>query len=153
MNITSHLNTKDKAVQGAPIFGREKDMTKNHDGAHVFKIDPWKTLERFLVMGVQGGTYYTSEKKQTLEMVAETRYCIVTDANRVVDMIMTFDHEKRLHRKSPALFMLASIVSYGGAYHQAAYAAMINFEAGEDLLNGTWPNGIWINHQSNWHIS
>ena len=44
--------------QGLPIPGR--DMVENNAGGFVFKLDEWKQLERFLILGSEGGTYYVS---------------------------------------------------------------------------------------------
>ena len=38
--------------QGLPIPGR--DMVENNAGGFVFKLDEWKQLERFLILGSEG---------------------------------------------------------------------------------------------------
>jgi cell division initiation protein len=39
----------------------------NNGGGYAWQITPWQQLERFLILGTEGGTYYTSEKALTVE--------------------------------------------------------------------------------------
>jgi len=39
--------------QSLPIPGR--DMVANNAGGFVFKLDEWKQLDRFLILGSEGG--------------------------------------------------------------------------------------------------
>ena len=64
MAYTKHFSTKQTA-QSEPIPG--KTMVENNAGGNVFQISCWSRLDRFLVLGSDGGTYYVSEKKLTVE--------------------------------------------------------------------------------------
>ena len=41
-----------------------------------FEIDKWAQLDRFLVLGTEGGTYYASEREFTLQNLRVARACI-----------------------------------------------------------------------------
>lgn len=90
----------------APISGRT-DMVKNHDGAFVFDAGKWATLNRFLILGSEGGTYYTGEQKLTLENTVNLLDCIREDGFRVVDTIVNISVAGRAPKNTPALFALA----------------------------------------------
>ena len=39
----------------------------NHQGGYVFKTSQGQAVRRFLILGTDGGTYYTTEQKHTRE--------------------------------------------------------------------------------------
>ncbi|MEZ5361413.1 MAG: hypothetical protein R2748_03475 [Bryobacterales bacterium] len=53
--------------QSEPITGREREMVRNSNGGHVFPVDDWTRLERFLILGAEGGSFYASERALALE--------------------------------------------------------------------------------------
>ena len=55
--------TVKKTPQSKPIPGRE--MVKNAAGGFVFKADSWTRMERFLILGSEGNTYYVGERELT----------------------------------------------------------------------------------------
>ena len=62
MSLVHHL------IGAASQFDRvDPRQVKNSDGAYVFPVDPFVQLERFLVLGSSGGTYYASERTVTRE--------------------------------------------------------------------------------------
>src|SRR6185437_8044253 len=74
--------------QSRPIPGRETEMVKNAAGGYVFQTTDWDQLNRFLVLGTTGGSYYIGEKDLTQQNCEVLDRCIAEDAKRVVDVIL-----------------------------------------------------------------
>ena len=53
------------APQSEPSSGRETGMVRNAAGGYVFPVTDWIRLERFLILGTEGGTYYTAARTLT----------------------------------------------------------------------------------------
>lgn len=123
-NYTDALNTK-KTPQSEPIPGREKDMIKNSAGGYSFKVDKWARLNRFLVLGSEGGTYYTSERALTKENAHSVLECLSEDGVRVVDTVVAISDAGRAPKNTPAIYVLALAAKMGDeATARAAYQAL-----------------------------
>jgi len=107
---SKHVSAK-STPQSEPVVG--KNMAKNNAGGFVFKIDEWTRLNRFLIIGSEGGTYYVKEKTLTLDNAECVAKCIRIDGPRVVDTIVAISTDGRAPKNTPALFALAMCASYG----------------------------------------
>jgi 60 kDa SS-A/Ro ribonucleoprotein len=87
------------------------DQVQNHAGGYVFQADLWHRLDRFLVLGSEGGTYYASERAQTLEHVGVVIDCASADAKRTVDRIVAISEAGRAPKNDPAIAALAVVAS------------------------------------------
>ena len=58
----------------------DERQVKNNAGGFVFAIDDWARLDRFLILGAEGGTYYVSERKLTQENAGVVTRCLAADA-------------------------------------------------------------------------
>lgn len=99
--------------QSEPIPGRESDMAENKAGGYGFKIDKWTQFRRFLFLGTEGGTYYTTERELTRENARAARACIDEDGTRAVEMIREIADSGRAPHQDPLLFALAMAISEG----------------------------------------
>lgn len=109
--------------QTEPLAGR--DQITNNAGGYVFAIDDWKRLDRFLLLGSDGATYYQTEKALTAEngRIVVGRW--LADAERTAKVITEISVAGRAPRQSPAIFALAlGAVSDKPEARQAAYAAV-----------------------------
>ena len=97
------------APQSEPLPG----MVANSAGGHAYPVDDLTRLRRFLILGSEGGSYYASERKLTLENAQAVRRCIETDGPRAVREVVAVSEERRAPRVGPALFALALTVSHG----------------------------------------
>ncbi len=88
-------------------------MMKNNAGGFAFKADSFARLERFLVLGCEGGTYYVGESDLTAQNVDNVRACIEVDGLRAVQMITDISVSGRAPKNDPALYALALAASYG----------------------------------------
>lgn len=89
---------------------REKaraDQVKNNAGGFVFALDKWARLDRFLILGTEGGTYYANERKHTLQAVSAVSECIAEDGVRAVARIVEISDAGRAPKNDPAIFALA----------------------------------------------
>jgi len=94
-------------------------MVRNTAGGAAYPVDDWKRLERFLVLGSEGGSYYATERALTRENAAGTIACLDADPARAVDMIVAVSDSGRAPKNEPALFALA----LGAASEQEATRA------------------------------
>jgi len=120
--LHEHFSTK-KTSQTAPIPG--KQQVKMRSGGYGFAVDDWTQLERFLVLGTEGGTYYASAKELTKSMATATLRCIKKDGPRVVRTIVASSQAGRAAKNDPALFALAMCTKLGDQQTAAdAYKAL-----------------------------
>ncbi len=68
--------------QNEKISGSKQ--VKNNAGGYVYKLDEWAMLDRFLVLGSESGTYYTSERSLTKDNANNVLECINADGIRVI---------------------------------------------------------------------
>jgi 60 kDa SS-A/Ro ribonucleoprotein len=97
--------------QTTKISGREQEMKKNEAGGMGFKLDIWDKLDRFLMIGTVGGTYYTGEKKLTIEGIKAVRKCLKKDGQRVIFRAHQILKERRSAKPSFPIFALALAAS------------------------------------------
>jgi len=104
MSYTSHFSTR-VTPQSDPIPG--ENQVKNSAGGFVYQLDDWKRLERFLILGNEGGTYYTSEKKLTIDNAMCVIRCLDADPARAIKTIVDVSITGRAPKNDPAIFALA----------------------------------------------
>ncbi len=89
------------------------DQVENSAGGFTFAVDKWKQLDRFLVLGAEGGSYYISERKLTKTNAKAVLSCIKDDGKRTVDRITEISVAGRAPKNDPAIFALALCVAEG----------------------------------------
>jgi 60 kDa SS-A/Ro ribonucleoprotein len=111
-----------------PANQREKAdpcQVMNSAGGYAFAIDDWARLQRFLVLGAEGGTYYATERKLSRENAACVERLITADGPRLVREIVEISVSGRAPKNDPAIFALAMAAKLGDLpTKQAAYAAL-----------------------------
>jgi 60 kDa SS-A/Ro ribonucleoprotein len=119
----AHVNTKHTS-QRQPILGRP-DMKKNNAGGYGFQITPEQMLDRFLILGTIGGTYYVGEAKLTKDSIDMLLPLIEKQGPLVVNRIVEISDAGRAASNDPAIFLLAACAKLGDeATRKAAYAAL-----------------------------
>lgn len=101
--IGNHFSTL-KTVQTDQARG---DQKQNNAGGFVFTLDCWARLDRFLILGSEGGTYYVSEKKLTIDNAKGVIECLKADAARTIDRIVEISTAGRAPKNDAAIFALA----------------------------------------------
>jgi 60 kDa SS-A/Ro ribonucleoprotein len=88
-------------------------------------VDDWVRLDRFLVLGSEGGTYYINERRLTRENAEAVARCIAEDGVRVVRRVTEISEAGRAPKNDPAIFALALCTALGDpATKQAAFEAL-----------------------------
>lgn len=95
----------------SPIPGREKDMTPNSAGGFAFKANDWDKLNRFLILGTEGGSFYATEQKLTIENAKIVSQLIDEDGIRVVNTVVEVSDQGKAKSNDQALFVLAMAAS------------------------------------------
>ena len=97
----------------------------NSAGGYSFAVDDWARLDRFLVLGSEGGSYYAGERVLTRDNAAAVLRAIQADGVRAVDRIVAISVDGRAPKNDPALFALALAASADDlATRRAALAAL-----------------------------
>lgn len=111
-----------EATQREPIPGQ----VPNSAGGYSYPVDNWKRLDRFLVLGSEGGSYYATEKALTKENANAVVACIAEDGLRAVRRIVEISDTGRAPKNDPALFALALCASAENAQtRKAAFDALL----------------------------
>lgn len=104
MNYASHM----KATQTEKA---KPEQVLNSAGGYTFKIDKWARLDRFLILGTEGGTYYAGERELTRDNAACISDCIsdclAENGPRTVARIVEISDSGRAPKNDPAIFALA----------------------------------------------
>lgn len=89
------------------------DQRENNAGGFSFVVvDDWTRLDRFLVLGSDGGTYYVSERKLTKDNAHCVERCLVADPKRTVETVVRISVEGRAPNNDQAIFALALAASH-----------------------------------------
>jgi 60 kDa SS-A/Ro ribonucleoprotein len=126
--LREFTTTAKKNRTNAPVQVQTRsDQVLNNTGGFVFKVGPKDRLERFLIIGTDGGTYYTDERDLTKQNVDFLKSLIATDERLVVDTIVDVSVNGRAYKQSPALFALALVLIEGKdkAYAQEAFNKVV----------------------------
>ncbi len=124
MKYHKYYSTKE-ASQAEAIPGREEEMVENQAGGFVFPVDDWTRLDRFLILGAEGNTYYASAQKMTVENAQAVARIIKANGVLVVDKIVEISEAGRSPKNDPALFALAMCAGMGDdATRKAALEAL-----------------------------
>lgn len=110
MNYGKHVNTQ-VTPQSEPIPGSAQ--VPNSAGGYSFAVDDWVRLDRFLILGTEGGSYYASERKLTRDNAHAIERLLKVDGLRVVDRIVEISDAGRAPKNDPALFALAMCAKLG----------------------------------------
>jgi len=100
-------------------------MKQNSAGGVSFMVDPWMRLDRFLILGTAGGSYYASAQDMTIENSQAIIALIKEDGIRAVHRIVEVSDEGLAPKNDPAVFALALAATYGdAATKEVAYLAI-----------------------------
>lgn len=150
MGYLQHELSTRPTPQTAPIPGSAQ--IPNSAGGFVWAVDDWTRLDRFLVLGSEGGSYYATEHNLTLENAYAVRRCIDADGVRAVRRITELSTTGRAPKNDPAIFALALAASSPADHTRAAALAalpqvcrtgthLFHFAAHVDGMRG-WGRGL-----------
>lgn len=136
-NFANANTTKASKVvtpQSQAIPGREAEMKVNNAGGVTFTLDQWGVLDRFLMIGSEGGGYYVGERDVTKQSFDTAKKCIAADGKRVVARVLEYSLGGRAPKNDPAVVVLALAAVYGDAETKAAAYEALPMVA----RTGTW---------------
>ena len=117
-NYASHFST----LSTPQTEKADQRQVLNSAGGYTFQLTPQKQLERFLLLGCDGGTYYASEKKLTVENAKVVIACLNADPIGTVETIASYSESGRAPKNDPAIFALA--IAAGHQHPLARSAAL-----------------------------
>jgi 60 kDa SS-A/Ro ribonucleoprotein len=126
MDFTKHFATRLRRLitpQREPIPGSTQGA--NAAGGYTWAVDAWTRLDRFLILGTEGGTWYTGERALTRENATQIAACVAEDGARVVRRVVEISEAGRAPRNDPALFVLALAAGLGDAATRSASLAAL----------------------------
>lgn len=145
--------------QSQPILG--SDQVENHAGGFAWEIDDWQKLDRFLILGSEGGTYYATQRDLTKMHSDAALRLIQEDGIRVVRRVVEVSTKGLAPKNDPALYVLALASAKGDEHTRAEALAWLPAVARTsthlfDFLTfrqafGGWGRGL-RRAVSNWYI-
>ncbi|MCP4348223.1 MAG: TROVE domain-containing protein [Desulfobacterales bacterium] len=154
------------SARATPQFQKipETRQVRNSAKGYTYPVDNWTRLDRFLILGTEGGSYYATEQALTVENAQNVMRCIRDDGVRVVARIAEISASGRASKNDPAIFVLAMCSKYGDLQTKhAAYEAFTDivrigthlFQFNEEVKGfrgrGRWlrrVNTAWYNAKS-----
>jgi len=91
--------------QSQPIPG--SNQVRNSNSGYSWQVDDWTRLDRFLILGAEGGTYYIGERELVKQNHDALIRCIKADGVRAVNRIVEISDAGRapkrtIRRSSPS---------------------------------------------------
>ena len=96
----AQIFNKRKPSQRQPIPG--STQVQNSAGGYAWEVNDWTRLRRFLILGTEGGSYYATEQKLTLENAEAIKRCIAIDGVKTVKEIVAISDAGRAPKNDPA---------------------------------------------------
>jgi len=93
----------------------DKRQVENSAGGYTFTVSDETRLRRFLVLGTEGGTYYTSQSEVTKDNAGVVLDWARQRSTELVAEIVSLSTSGRAPRQNPAIFALAAAASLGDA--------------------------------------
>ena len=97
--------------QTEPIPG--SSQVANSAGGFSWAVNDWTRLDRFLILGAEGGTYYVGEYDLLKANHDAVIRCIKADGIRTLNCIVQISKSGRAPKNDPAIFAFALVVTHG----------------------------------------
>jgi len=88
-------------------------QVENSAGGYSWEVSEWERLQRFLVLGTEGGSYYAGQAKLTKDNVKNVLSLIGEDGVRVVNQTVAVSVAGRAPKNDPAILTLALAAAHG----------------------------------------
>lgn len=107
---TNYAQMNKRTPQNKPAHPAQ---IKNNAGGFVFEADKWTLLDRFLIMGVMGNTYYAQQRDIVRQNTHTLVECIHEDGERVVNQVLTIRRDNRALKMESLIYVLALCMKHG----------------------------------------
>jgi 60 kDa SS-A/Ro ribonucleoprotein len=91
-------------AQTVPLNSRQ---VQNEAGGYVFQVSDWDALDRFLILGTAGGTFYVNQETMTDRATELIQRCLKADGPRVVEMLTRVSDKALAIKQDYAIYALA----------------------------------------------
>jgi 60 kDa SS-A/Ro ribonucleoprotein len=91
----------------------DQRQVPNSAGGYGFALDDAARIRRFLILGSDGATYYTSAQELTKDNAEVVLEAARADARGLTDILVEISEAGRAPKQNPTLFALAAAVSLG----------------------------------------
>ena len=158
--MSKALNSVNAKVT-APTEQAKSTQVVNKTGGFVFQISDKDRFERFLILGVDGGTYYAKQPDHLNENLDFVKEYLVNNTTQAINQVIDVSDNGRAKSNSPALFVLALAMNTDGVNRSLVSDAVIKvartsthlFEYAQFLKNlGGWGRAK-KNSIANWYES
>lgn len=95
-------------------------QVQNSAGGYVFAVGDEARLRRFLILGTEGGTYYTSAKELTKDNADVLLRLAAENPKLVIDTVLELDSGNRAPKHNTLLFALAAVAGLADEEHRRA---------------------------------
>lgn len=137
----------------APVRPLRESEIQTHEGGIAREASTWTRLRRFLILGSEGGNFYTPERDLTIENVGVVRACAAEDAARTIGEIVTISESGRAPKNEPAILALAMLslderdlarrLAFGNLTRVCRTGThILHFAAYREALGGGWGRGM-----------
>lgn len=86
----------------------------------MWELDKWQRLDRFLILGTEGGSYYATAQTLTVENAENVVELLREDGVRVVERVVDVSTAGRAYKNDASLFVLALAFTVGDTDTKAA---------------------------------
>jgi len=122
LDALKKIGTRETA-QSEKILG--STQVPNSAGGFAWPVTDMVRLDRFLILGTEGGSFYTAERPLTLDNAEAVLRAIEADGPAVVRRVVEISEAGRAPKNDPAIFVLALAASRGDeATRRAAFEAL-----------------------------
>lgn len=118
--------TRAVATPTAQTEQADPRQVKNNAGGYTFQLGPMGRLQRFLILGSEGGTYYVGERDLTKQNLDNLKGLTDSAPNAVVDLVVEISQDGRAFRNNAALFVLAYVMTFGSDQAKAYARSKVN---------------------------
>jgi 60 kDa SS-A/Ro ribonucleoprotein len=115
-SLARHLSNAN-VPDSKPLDARQ---VLNSAGGWTYEVECWDQLNRFLILGTYGGTYYVSERDLTKTNVDALAKCLAIDPKRYAETVAKVSHEGRAAKNDFAVFALAYACQHSEASRKEA---------------------------------
>ncbi len=88
------------------------NQVANSAGGYSFAVTPQVRLERFLILGSEGGTYYIGENDLTKQNLDNLRKLTMENPQYVVDTAVEISKDGRSYKNDAAVFVMAFVMTF-----------------------------------------
>ena len=151
ITLTEHLSTRlrrTSAPQGERLTTGARSV-ESRVGIRQ-QLDHWQRLDRFLTLGVPGGTYYIGEHELAVDSAQAVIACLAEDGLRVVQRAVEVSENGMGSSNDPALFVLAIAASLGDDATWAAALSGLPRVARNDEHLARWLE--YVNERTTAHL-